>query len=583
MKQHVQSRLSHVCRYHYAGLDGNDDGTSLLAWLRKDKPGLFNVHGLCHQHDLGIKFAIKRCTWTEQWLDHVKACYNFFSKSTMRKSRLKQLHEDMQRVGDNVTWRFVYIKYHCPHRWFGMKSSLKSILREQIPLVAYADELEAEGVLPDRGNPQDPPALEAAASRLLPFDDEEEARVNEDTFYQWGDDPWDLKMTTPPRRDTSVLSESRRLRLDTGRAQRWKNLPDGVGKNKCKLLSERVGLTTEMFGLDAVMADALEPYSVLMERLQIQNVPIAHNVRKWVCEFFRSTNAMFLVSDAPFGNCFKEWSDIWHPPAELEKQVRNMGRQFVFYFLQNMRHRLKPYWRLFLACETINPVAPYRTSPEAWVGVMDLCRRVGMSEHRSRACVRQLKMQKDQTGDWSLPEIKICSRNLLRYYHDRFASDEAAVKTPDFPIANTFATLVFSIHVASAVIETYFSKTKYSKNQYRSRMSDDLASAILHLQQLRGYRHDEILEDSRELTIELQQALDYVQNSLQDLRKKYIDRRIKKPFMDETLGQVRDYGGVVTGVDFCAADGCYLFKINYDSDSDDEDMEHWELKNYLES
>ena len=218
--------------YHYAGLDGNVDGTSFLAWLKKDLPNLLNVHGLGHQHDLGIKTAIKRCTWSEQWLDHVKACYNFFSKSTMRKSRLKQLHEDMQRVGNRVTWRFVYIKYHCPHRWEGIKDSLKSILREQLPMVEYADELEAEGFLPDRGNPQDPPTLEAAASRLVNFDDDDEDRVHEDTFYQWGDDPWDLRMTTPPRGDTSVMSEARRLRLDTGRAQRWKNLPDGVGGKK---------------------------------------------------------------------------------------------------------------------------------------------------------------------------------------------------------------------------------------------------------------------------------------------------------------------------------------------------------------
>ena len=89
-------------------------------------------------------------------------------------------------------------------------------------------------------------------------------------------------------------------------------------------------------------------------------------------------------------------------------------------------------------------------------------------------------------------------------------------------------------------------------------MSDDLASAILHIQQLRGYRHEEMLEDSQLLTIELQNALDHVENSLQDLREKYIDRRIKKPFMDETLGEVRDYGGVVTGVDFCPGRGRML-------------------------
>ena len=151
----------------------------------------------------------------------------------------------------------------------------------------------------------------------------------------------------------------------------------------------------------------------------------------------------------------------------------------------------------------------------------------------------------------------------------------------DYPAANKFATLVFSLHVASAIIETFFSKTKYCKSIHRSTLSDDLASATLHLQQLRSYRDAEVLETASALTIDFKKALTQVENSLGDLRKKYVDRRVKKPFHDEDLDRVRDYHGSVVSVEFAATEGCYVFHVEYDSDSDDEDMEHWELREYI--
>jgi len=44
---------------------------------------------------------------------------------------------------------------------------------------------------------------------------------------------------------------------------------------------------------------------------------------------------------------------------------------------------------------------------------------------------------------------------------------------------------------------------------------------------------------------------------------------------------VRNYEGTVKGVEFSSTEGCFLFEVEYDSDSDDEDLEHWELKKYL--
>ena len=111
--------------------------------------------------------------------------------------------------------------------------------------------------------------------------------------------------------------------------------------------------------------------------------------------------------------------------------------------------------------------------------------------------------------------------------------------------------------------------------------SDSLASATLHLQQLRALRDDEVLEKANALTIDFDRAIAFVENSLDDLRQKYINRRVRKPFYDDQLGKVRDYDGVVSSVDFSSSEGCYLFQVEYDSDSDVDDMEHWELKTYI--
>ena len=290
---------------------------------------------------------------------------------------------------------------------------------------------------------------------------------------------------------------------------------------------------------------------------------------------------MFLIEDAKFGAQFNKWKQRADVSAELAKEVQHMGLQFVFQFLTNVRHRVQPYWTLYLAMETVNPCSPWDVSPDAWLGVLDLCDRVGMNNERAKAVVKELKAQHLTAGGWCLAEVKACTYNLLKYYHDRLVVDKKLSKLPDFPLANKFATLVFSLHIASSVIESYFSKTRYAKSLHRSKLDDTLASATLHLQQLRALRDNEVLETATALTIDFKQALTIVENSLEDLRRKYVDRRVSKPFFDNDLERVRDYEGKVVSVDFAHAEGCFLFQVQYDSDSDGEDLEHWELKRYV--
>ena len=566
----------------YAGLDGKEDGENFQAYMRRHSrfKKLPNLHGLCHLFDLAIKFALKKCVWADQWLEHVRAVYNWFSNSPSKKSKLKALYNAMKLLGRIVTWRLVYPKYYCPTRWLGIIQALKAILTILDLLLAYVQTLSEQGYRPDWGDPDLPPP-QAMAAQVEPVDEWRARRFHEDSFYQWGQESWDLCVTKPPPVDTRVTSEARRLALDEGRAQIWKEMVDGVTGKKSKLLSERIGLTNQMLGLDAIMHDALVPYSILCERIQTAVVPIGHNIRRWVADMFRTLDNLMLRDGAQFGEQFNKWKSRPDVTEGLVKQVQCMGRQFVYQFLMNARHRVQPYWRVLLAMETINPCSPYRVSPDAWLGVKDLCRRVGMDDAFTRTVVRELKLQHVRSAEWSLAEVKECTNNLLKYYHDRLASDLRHNRMSDYPAANKFATLVFSLHVASAIIETFFSKTKYCKNIHRSTLSDDLASATLHLQQLRSFRDDEVLETASALTIDFKKALTQVENSLTDLRKKYVDRRLKKPFHDEEQDRVRDYYGSVVSVDFVATEGCYVFHVQYDSDSDDEDMEHWELREYI--
>ena len=194
-------------------------------------------------------------------------------------------------------------------------------------------------------------------------------------------------------------------------------MPDGVKGKRSKLLSERIGLTEQMFGIDAIMDDALGPHKTLIERLQIQHQPIAHRVRRWYRDLFHDLNYMFLQNNSTFGPSFQQWVMRDSVNEELADQVKAMGRHFVYNFLKNLRHRLTPYWKIFLAVETINPCGPHRTSPVAWEGVRDLCVRVGMTESKAEACVANLQKQKDDAGEWNLAETKVCTSNSVSYTH----------------------------------------------------------------------------------------------------------------------------------------------------------------------
>ena len=112
-------------------------------------------------------------------------------------------------------------------------------------------------------------------------------------------------------------------------------------------------------------------------------------------------------------------------------------------------------------------------------------------------------------------------------------------------------------------------------------MRDSLSSATMHVQQLRAYEDDEVIETIERMGIDVSSALKRVEVDLDMNRKKYLSARVSKPFHDEATGNVRPYEGTVTAVTWDNDVGCILYHVDYDSDSDDEDMEHWELQKYV--
>ena len=102
-------------------LDSWPRGTSFVAHLKRNgKPNIGNLHGVCHNVNLGVKEAMAANPWSILWMDHVRAVFNWFSKSPARKSKFASLSEELTLLGNVVTWKMVYPKYYCPTRWVGI-------------------------------------------------------------------------------------------------------------------------------------------------------------------------------------------------------------------------------------------------------------------------------------------------------------------------------------------------------------------------------------------------------------------------------------------------------------------------------
>ena len=162
--------------------------------------------------------------------------------------------------------------------------------------------------------------------------------------------------------------------------------------------------------------------------------------------------------------------------------------------------------------------------------------------------------------------------NLLFFYAERKKAGASKV-----PLCDEYAQLGFSVHIASAVIETYFSKTKYIKNKHRSQLNDKSASASMHLSDCKAAK-PEVLVANRSSLMNPRLAWMINEHNEDDLTTKYGGKRVRKEFaIDE---ETTSFDGTITHVHFVQDAGQFMMHVSYD-DGDSEDYEEFEVKEYL--
>ena len=358
--------------------------------------------------------------------------------------------------------------------------------------------------------------------------------------------------------------------------QKWVDMEDGVRGRRSKLLSNVTGITVYNHGLNCAMLDLLRPYQTLMCRLQTQSHPVAHRVCHWFHEFFDNTSIDFLGDDPLYGPHLNDWLNNTENAA-LKKEVKTMTSRFARCLLMSIKRRVQPYWGLLMACELANPLSPSRISPSAWSMVRDLCNRHGLSDHDINETVRQLKLQRHKHKRCSLSTEACINGNLLRFYGERLKTN----KNHPFPMADQYARMVFCLYIASAVIETFFSKSKYTKNKYRGRLHDKSVSASLHLASVPKLKDEEVLIVDRAGLIDPYASWRPSETGKDQLIDSYVGKRVTKKFVYNDVGDKRPFLGTVRYVHWVQSEGHYCMHVDYDSESDSEDMDEWEIRSRL--
>ena len=560
----------------YAGLDAKIDGSSFVAQMKiSGKKDIGNTHCICHNWNLALKETIAEHDWCGLWIQHIRAVYNWFSKSPARKSKFAMLSEEMQLLGRVVTWKLVYPKYYCPTRWVGIVTALTSICNAIELHQEYCRCLIEQGFAPDRETTDVEPE-EVVHARVDDVDAEDPVRYHSETFYVWDDadpQPWDLAIPSIAG-DDEILDIDDRVDLDCGElSNQFQQMASATSKSKkSKLLNERIGMTDLNLGLDSMMLDVLQPYKRLVERLQVQNGPIGHRLCGWIIEFFDSINTMFLEDTATFGHHFNAWMGRHDSPEYqgLIEQLKLMGHAFLHTFLKRVRYRIQPYWKFIMGLELVNPCAPHRISVSAWEGLKDLMKRAGFNRSQRIEAINGLKLQRRQAARWMMPQINHCNRNVLAWYKEAQSANPL-----ENAVVYDVAQLVFSLHAASAIIETFFSKTAYIKSKCRKSMNDSTVAKVLHVSQTPQPEDIETLLPDP-ISIDVTAASKRTENDLDTLKAKYVGRKVTRSFPVD--GESVSYKGVIDKVYWEMELHKFLFHVVYTGDDDQEELELWQVR-----
>ena len=171
-----------------------------------------------------------------------------------------------------------------------------------------------------------------------------------------------------------------------------------------------------------------------------------------------------------------------------------------------------------------------------------------------------------------MSQIKHCNRNVLAWYKEVQSADSL-----EQSVVYEVAQLVFSLHQASAIIETFFSKTTYIKSKTRKSMSDSTVAKVLHVSQTPESEDVEMLLPDP-ITIDVTAATKRTENDLDVLRGKYLGRKLARSFNVD--GESVTYTGVIDKVFWEMELNKYLFNVVY-TDGDKEELELWQVRMFV--
>ena len=128
------------------------------------------------------------------------------------------------------------------------------------------------------------------------------------TFHQWDTEPWSAGWKHwwrwwSFRYWRTFGSRQWQRWLLNGR--NWNRVPSGKDRNCC--LGSLGWPTLIVDWTQWCWISLLDPYKILMTRLQIQNKPVTHRVIDWVLEYFRSMNTKFLSVSPAWGKNYRQW------------------------------------------------------------------------------------------------------------------------------------------------------------------------------------------------------------------------------------------------------------------------------------
>ena len=207
-----------------------------------------------------------------------------------------------------------------------------------------------------------------------------------------------------------------------------------------------------------------------------------------------------------------------------------------------------------------------------------MCSRANMSVVRANNTWKQLKLQQEASAEMDDDMRNKCRSNLLKFYHEKLKLDMSLKRTPQFTLANEFATIIFSMYATASACETDFSNAKYIKNKSRSRLTDSRLNACLHCSNVPVHEDPESLTTERQWINPLA-ALSCNEQDEAELKKKYVGKTITKSFpVTRPNGIVEQvpYDGVVTKVEWIDSHASYQMVVEYE-DGDTEDLEPWQL------